>query len=186
MNSLEQLEIDLKGMTDGERALAYDLDDTFFTALGVNDVQGGALHVSGSIRKAVGFFELHLAIKGTVTISCDRCLDPMSQPIDTSLDCVVKMSADSTWGNEPCGANSNEDDGVITVDEKEGILSTAWPIYETVALAIPIQHVHAPGKCNPAMTKALEELSAARSSDEESNQAIDPRWSKLADLISKQ
>jgi len=186
MNSLESFEIDLKGMTEGERALAYTLDDDFFKTLCVNDVQGGALHVSGSIRKANGFFELHLAITGTVTVSCDRCLDPMSLPISTSLDSIVKLSSYGNWGDEPCGANSNEDDGVIIVDEKEGILSMAWPIYETVALAIPIQHVHAPGKCNPAMTKALEELSAARSSDEESCQAtIDPRWSALLNLKNK-
>jgi uncharacterized metal-binding protein YceD (DUF177 family) len=32
------------------------------------------------------------------------------------------------------------------------------------------------------MTKALEELSADRSSDEESSQAVDPRWEKLKNL----
>jgi uncharacterized metal-binding protein YceD (DUF177 family) len=32
------------------------------------------------------------------------------------------------------------------------------------------------------MTKALEELSADRSGDEESGQTVDPRWSKLAEL----
>jgi uncharacterized metal-binding protein YceD (DUF177 family) len=32
------------------------------------------------------------------------------------------------------------------------------------------------------MTKALEELSADRSSDEESDQPIDPRWEKLKNL----
>jgi uncharacterized metal-binding protein YceD (DUF177 family) len=32
------------------------------------------------------------------------------------------------------------------------------------------------------MTKALEELSADRSSDEESAQPIDPRWEKLKNL----
>ena len=58
-----------------------------------------------------------------------------------------------------------------------------WFIYEFVALVIPIRHVHAPGKCNPAMTKALEELSADRSSDEESAQSTDSRWEKLKDLL---
>ena len=52
----------------------------------------------------------------------------------------------------------------------------------SVALAIPIRHVHAPGKCNTAMTNVLEELSADRSSDEESDQAVDPRWEKLKSL----
>jgi uncharacterized metal-binding protein YceD (DUF177 family) len=32
------------------------------------------------------------------------------------------------------------------------------------------------------MTNVLEELSADRSSDEESDQAVDPRWEKLKNL----
>jgi uncharacterized metal-binding protein YceD (DUF177 family) len=49
-------------------------------------------------------------------------------------------------------------------------------------LAIPIKHVHAPGKCNSAMTQKLEELSGAVRSGEEETGAIDPRWGKLKDL----
>ena len=57
----------------------------------------------------------------------------------------------------------------------------AWLIYEFIALDIPIKHVHAPGKCNAAMIKALEEHSATRSSDED-GAAVDPRWSELEKL----
>jgi len=41
--------------------------------------------------------------------------------------------------------------------------------------------VHAPGKCNPAMVRALEEYSAARSGEED-EQAMDPRWEALLKL----
>ncbi len=57
----------------------------------------------------------------------------------------------------------------------------AWYLYEFIALAIPIKHVHAPGKCNPAMVRALEEYSAARSGEED-EQAMDPRWEALLKL----
>ena len=66
----------------------------------------------------------------------------------------------------------------MTVAEDEGILDVAWYLYEFIALAIPIKHVHAPGKCNPAMVRALEEYSAARSGEED-EQAMDPRWEAL-------
>lgn len=171
MGSLEHFKIDLKGLKDELTQLEYDLDDLFFEALDVSDVQGGALHVSLSIRKASGFFELLLHSEGTVDITCDRCLDLMQQPIVADSRLTVKL-----------GSTNLEEDDVIYVDEDEGILDTSWLIYESVALAIPIQHVHAPGKCNPAMTKVLEELSADRSGDEESGQTIDPRWEKLKNL----
>ena len=172
MCSLERFKIDLKGLTAEVTTLEWDLDNGFFAALDETEVEGGALHVSLSIRKASGFFELQFHTVGTVDITCDRCLDQMEQPIETDNSLVVKF-----------GSTNSEDDDTVTVDENEGILETSWFIYEFIALAIPIQHVHAPGKCNPAMTKALEELSADRSGDEESSQTVDPRWEKLKDLL---
>ena len=171
MCSLEQFKINLKGLTDEVTALDYDLDDQFFEALDGSEVKQGTLHVSVSIRKTSGFFELQFHTEGTVTVTCDRCLDDMEQPIEADNRLVVKL-----------GAAYSEEDDVITVPEDEGILDTSWLIYEFIVLAIPIKHVHAPGKCNPAMSQVLEELSADRSSDEASDQPIDPRWSKLADL----
>ena len=171
MCSLEQFKIDLKGLTAEVTTLDFDLDNAFFNALDETEVESGSLHVSLSIRKASGFFELLFHTVGTIDIVCDRCLDLMEQPIETDNRLVVKF-----------GSTGSEDDDTVIVDENEGILDTSWFIYEFIALAIPIQHVHAPGKCNPAMTKALEELSADRSGDEESSQDIDPRWEKLKDL----
>jgi uncharacterized metal-binding protein YceD (DUF177 family) len=171
MCSLEQFKIDLKGLTAEVTTLDFDLDNAFFNALDETEVESGSLHVSLSIRKASGFFELLFHTVGTIDIVCDRCLDLMEQPIETDNRLVVKF-----------GSTDSEDDDTVIVDENEGILDTSWFIYEFIALAIPIQHVHAPGKCNPAMTKALEELSADRSGDEESSQAIDPRWEKLLKL----
>ena len=168
MNSLESLKIDLKGLKDEETALEFILDDDFFDALDGADVKKGSLHVSVSIRKATGFFEFDFHTDGEIVIPCDRCLDDMTLPVNTDNRLIVKL-----------GSAYSEEDDVIVVPENEGILDMAWLIYEFVALVIPIRHVHAPGKCNPAMTQALEELSADRSSDEESSQPIDPRWEKL-------
>jgi uncharacterized metal-binding protein YceD (DUF177 family) len=171
MCSLEQFKIDLKRLTDEVTTLDFDLDNRFFAALDDSELRQGTLHVSVSIRKATGFFELLFHIEGTVTVTCDRCLDDMNQPISTDNRLVAKL-----------GAAYSEEDDIITLPEDEGILDTSWFIYEFIMLAIPIKHVHAPGKCNPAMSKVLEELSTDRSSDEVSDQPIDPRWSKLAEL----
>ena len=171
MCSLEFLKIDLKSLKEEETSLEFDLDDNYFGALDDAEVKKGSLHVSVSIRKATGFFELLFHTVGTVIIPCDRCLDDMALPVETDNRLIVKL-----------GSEYSEEDEVIVVSENEGILDMSWLIYEFVALVIPIRHVHAPGKCNAAMTKTLEELSADRSSDEESNQETDPRWEKLKAL----
>jgi uncharacterized metal-binding protein YceD (DUF177 family) len=171
MCSLEFLKIDLKSLKEEETSLEFDLNDSYFEALDNAEVKKGSLHVSVSIRKATGFFELSFHTVGTIIIPCDRCLDDMEQSVETDNRLVVKL-----------GSEYSEEDEIIVVPENEGILDMSWFIYEFVALVIPIRHVHAPGKCNPAMTQALEELSADRSSDEESAQEIDPRWEALLKL----
>ncbi|MBR1401223.1 MAG: DUF177 domain-containing protein [Prevotella sp.] len=171
MGSLESFQIDLKGLKQETKVLEYNLDDSFFGALDVSEVKGGSLHASVTIRKSAGFFELLFNIDGTVRIPCDLCLDDMEQPIETENRLLAKL-----------GEMNSEDDDTVMVSEDEGILDLSWFIYEFVALAIPIKHVHAPGKCNPAMIHVLEEHSTDRSSDEESTKPLDPRWAALMEL----
>ena len=55
MCSLEQFKIDLKALTEDVTPLEWQLDDQFFSQLEGSLLQHGSVHVSGSIRKAVGF-----------------------------------------------------------------------------------------------------------------------------------
>ncbi len=168
MCSLEYLKIDLKALKDGASVVEFDLDDRYFSALDGSQLEHGTLHVSVSIRKMSGFFEFLFHTEGSVTITCDRCLDDMDQPIESDNKLMVRL-----------GDTYSEDDDTVTVDENEGILDLSWFIYEFTMLAIPIKHVHAPGKCNSAMTQKLAELSGAVRSSEEEAEAVDPRWEAL-------
>ena len=175
MCDLEQFKIDLKALTEDVTPLEWVLDDQFFLLLEGAQLQHGSVHVSGTIRKSVGFFELLLHGEGTVEVACDRCLDPMDQPIEADLRLIVKLGTEYT-----------EDDEVITVDEQKPVLDTAWLIYESIVLAVPIRHVHQPGDCNVSMSEKLEQLSAARSSGADAEDAIDPRWSALLKVKSEE
>ncbi len=174
MCSLEAFKIDLKGLKEDETVLEYILDDRFFGALDGSELERGALRASVSIRKATGFYELWFHAEGTVTVACDLCLDDLELPIKADSRLVVKM-----------GPAYAEDDDLVTIDEDEGILDIAWFVYEFIALAIPIRHVHAPGKCNSAMMARLEEHAGATRSGE-SEQQVDPRWIELMKLKNKE
>ena len=73
-------------------------------------------------------------------------------------------------------------------------------MYEFIALAIPMKHVHAPGKCNKTMTgklsKHLRNNADEESDDafesvgggddivvEEAEEQIDPRWNELKKIL---
>lgn len=169
MCSLESLKIDLKGLNDGTNRLSFSLDNAYFEAIDAPEVRCGHADVALTIqRTAERYFDLHFHITGEVTVQCDRCLDDMPQPIDAEQTLVVKF-----------GEEYSEEDDLVVVPEDDGVLDTAWFIYEFIVLNIPIKHVHAPGKCNRAMIQMLEEHSAARSSDGVEGHDIDPRWSGL-------
>ena len=181
MHGFELLDIDLKGLTTDALEFSQLLDDEYFRSLDGASVTQGKVNAHVSLTKAAGGdFALTVSIDGTVTVACDLCLDDMDQHGEGEASFVVKL-----------GTESSEDDQLIVVDENQGILSLGWIIYETIALAIPIKHVHAPGKCNAAMTEKLRELtsggapeageSATRSGDG-ADDVIDPRWQKLRDL----
>lgn len=170
MCSVDKFNIDLRDLDNGLTQMSYDLDDSFFEAVDAPVVRRGELHVELSVVRTGKDFDFTFDIRGGVVIPCDRCLDDMDQDIETT----GKLSA-------AIGEENSEDEDLVTVDEKTGVLNVAWYICEFIELAIPIKHVHAPGKCNPAMIETLNEYSATRSSDEADGE-IDPRWNKLKEL----
>ena len=171
MCSLELLKIDLKGLNEGLTTLEFDLGDAYFESLDEEEIKRGSVRVSLDVRRNENYFELDFHTEGTVVIPCDLCLDDMDQHVESDDRLVVKF-----------GEEYSEDDDLITVDEREGILDVSWFIYEFIALNIPAKHVHTPGKCNAAMIKVLEEHSANRSSGEDEETAVDPRWNGLEKL----
>lgn len=171
MSNLEQFKIDLKSLNEGDRAFEFDLDNAYFEAIDAPVVRRGRLHTSLSIRYIKGCYELDFHTRGTVVLPCDLCLDDMDQEVDTEDHMVVKF-----------GEGNSDDDDLIVVPEREGVLDISWFIYEFIDLSVPIKHVHAPGKCNAVMTKKLQELSATRSSLEDGEEPVNPCWAGLEKL----
>jgi uncharacterized metal-binding protein YceD (DUF177 family) len=173
MTCLETLKIDLRSVQDAPIEVSCVLTDEYFQSLDDAEIRRGNINAQLSIRKAAaGEFVLSVRVNGSVTVRCDLCLEDMEQPIENKVDFMVHL-----------GQSDNIDDDTIVVDENDEVLDTAWSVYETIALAVPIKHVHAPGKCNAVMTEKLKELSAARSGDGTAESEIDPRWAGLKKLM---
>ncbi|MBO4660678.1 MAG: DUF177 domain-containing protein [Prevotella sp.] len=167
MCSLESLKIDLKALKEGNNMLSFVLSDDYFQFIAAPEVSRGDVKIALQIHRSADIFTLDFHVEGIVVIPCDLCLDDMAQAV------TADSRFTACFGNE-----GSDDDELLTVNEDDGILDVSWLIYEQIVLAIPIKHVHAPGKCNVAMTKKLNELSAARSSNGMED-AIDPRWKAL-------
>ena len=180
-----------KKISPGVHEFEYLLENKFFVDIDGTEVQKGKVKVHLTVKRSSMMFEMNFQIEGVVVVPCDRCLDDMEIPIDTHNRLAVK------FGKE----YAEESDEVVVIPEEEGAINLAWFLYEFIALAVPMKHVHAPGKCNKAMSSKLKKHTA-RSSDETEDDfeddmggddlaleddgnasPADPRWDALKGLL---
>ena len=192
MGKFDKYKIDLKGMQADTCKYEFLLDNLFFANIDGPEIQKGKINVVLTVKKVSHAFELSFQTEGTVKIPCDRCLDEMEQLVATSDKLMVKFGRDY----------AEEGTNLIVIPEEEGEINVAWFIYEFIVLAIPMKHVHAPGKCNKAMTSKLNKHLRISSSDEEvdvneetfevseedntiddTDERMDPRWNDLKKIL---
>lgn len=149
METSSRYEIDLCRMADDAEGCRWHLDDTFFAALDEQLIEQGELDATLRVTRASAAFKLEFAVTGEVSVPCDRCLEPMRQPIHTRQVLEVRL-----------GTERNDDGDVITVPADDATLDVAWNLYEVIALAMPIHHVHPEGQCSDDMAKLLTQHSA--------------------------
>ena len=174
MGKLDGYIVDLKGLSSDTVSYHWEADNDFFSAVQGPEIKAGSLDVAIRVKRTSGTYELAFQLQGEVEVTCDRCLEPMSQPIDAQ--CTLRVTL---------GDDYADDGDVVTVPEREGTINVAWNIYEFTALQIPLRHVHPDGKC-PAWPSSLSPDSAgAEASPRESSgeAASDPRWDALKKLV---
>ena len=179
--------ISLKNLSFGVHSYAYELDRKFFEAIDGDEVRKGNVSVSVTVKRTSSTFECNFDLKGVVQVPCTRCLDDMSQEVESQNRLIVK------FGKE----YSEESDEIVIIPEEEGEINIAWFLYEFVALSIPIKHVHPAGECNRAVSAKFRKHRAVTVDeegeddvvadeedfpDEEEEQVNDPRWDTLKGL----
>lgn len=179
-------------MPEGTQTFEYHLGKQFFVNMESADIHDADLTVSLTVDHKGELYNLDFQIEGTVTLICDRCLDDLIFPIATSYAISVKYGEDY----------NDDSDDLLVIPESDSYLNVAYMIYDTVALAVPIKHVHPLGKCNRQMSAMLKKHRATAEGDDaeleselideidtldeapEQVPASDPRWDALKKLTS--
>ncbi len=188
MGKFDLYNIDLKNLSPGVHEYEYLLENKFFMDIDGDEVRKGKVNVKLTVKTTSAAFDMTFQIAGTVVVSCDRCLDEMDIPVETQNRLVVKLGKEY----------AEESDEVVVIPEEEGAINLAWFLYEFIALAVPMKHVHAPGKCNKSMSSKLKKHTARSTDDEndgfadddvitdddaQDSGSTDPRWDALKGLI---
>lgn len=173
-------------MSFGTHEFEFRLDNQFFKNIDGTEFQKGNIKCSVTVVKTTHSHEFKFKFEGVIQVPCSRCLDDMDMPIDTQAKLFVKLGKEY----------SEEGDDIIVIPEDEGEINLAWFLYEFIALAIPLKHIHAPGKCNRTMSTKLRKHMSHDDEEQDSfeeenteveesydNSQTDPRWDELKKLI---
>ncbi len=189
VGKFSEYKVPLKSMPVGEKDYDFHLDKRFFENMECADVRGADLDAALKVTHRNGAYELDFRLTGEVTVACDRCLDDLQLPVDSSYRIIVK------YGEE----FRQDSDELLEIPESDDSVNVAYMIYDTAMLAIPIKHVHPLGKCNRAMSALLKKHRATRPGDPDAdledelldgiddepaadNAPTDPRWDALKGL----
>lgn len=177
MGRLGTYKVELKGLKESSATYEWVVGNDFFALVEGEDVQKGNVNVKLTVTKEANLYNLDFELQGNAIVSCDRCLDDLSLPIDTTGDLKIKL-----------GEDFDDDGEILIVPEDDGTVNVAWYIYEFIVLSLPLKKVHAPGKCNREMMSKLSEHlidEVAGDSDESGMESgeIDPRWNDLKKII---
>ena len=179
MGKFDKYRIDLKAMQATTCKYDFLLDNLFFTNIDAPEVQKGKVNVSLTVKKMSHSFELDFQTEGYVVVPCDRCLDDMEQPVTSSDKLFVKFGPDY----------AEEGDNLVVIPEDDGTINVAWFMYEFIALAIPMKHVHVPGQCNKLMVEVLQEhmsqgnANRAIEGNDTASISADSPWNELKKLL---
>lgn len=173
MSELDKYLVDLKGMTTDVETHQWQLGNEFFECVQGAEIQQGQVSVQLTVKRSSSAYNIGIELEGVVRVQCDRCLEMMEQPIRGTGSLRIVL-----------GDEYADDGELVTVPFESGVLNTAWHIYEAIALALPLRHVHPDGQCDSVMQQALSAHTPEEESDDE--RPTDPRWNELKKILNKQ
>lgn len=165
--------IPFKGLKEGPHNFSFEIGEAFFEenyALGISE---GSIIVKLILHKKSSFLDLDVIMSGTIKIQCDRCIEYFDFPLEYRGKLVVKFKEEI---EEP-------DDQILFLHPGSDMLDLNQYFYDCVGLSIPLQKFHPenqngePG-CDQQVLKLLDAYSHSKSENE-----VDPRWSKLNELL---
>lgn len=170
MKQLDEFIISLSGSKENVSEYSFELKKDFFEHFNDAEILDSDLTVLMTLNKSISVFEMDFSLAGELSVSCDRCLEPMTQAIKYNTELIIKY-----------GDHFEEvDDKVVIIPSTEEQINIAPYVFEFAKLALPIQRTHPIGECNVEM---LEQMQKYQRKEEEKN--TDSRWDALADLKDK-
>jgi uncharacterized protein len=165
VKALKEYRIPFIGLKPGLHNYSFTLNDAFFEAFKYSEIEHASIEVALELDKRLSMLVLHFILKGEVESMCDRCGDPLLQPLSGTHELIVKFGEESV----------ETDDDLIILGPAESHIDVSQFLYEYAHLDLPARHVHASQEdCNQAVLNELQRYSVAQDSNDQ--------WIALKDM----
>ncbi|MBO4525529.1 MAG: DUF177 domain-containing protein [Bacteroidales bacterium] len=121
----------LRTLRTGTSEFVWKAGRQFFEEFGDSGILDADITVTALVSNHGLTIGVKAAIAGSVTVPCDRCLENLVIPVDTSFEETYTPESD--------------------------VLDISQEVYDYVLTSLPMVRVHPEGECNGETTKYLEE-----------------------------
>ena len=134
MSNRREYDIAFVGLKPGIHEFDYVVDDKFFADFNDRDFTNCHATVKLTLEKSVSHMLLKFEIDGNVSVTCDRCQNPLVLMLWDEFNLILKQVENPEEMN-----NNEEDPDIFYIGRNESHIHLAEWIYEFVVLSIPNQ-----------------------------------------------
>lgn len=126
---MQSFEIKIGSLTDGVGSFSFRAEGDFFRSFEGTEILDGDVAADVEAEDLGDCLRVRAALKGSVSVTCDRCLEEVSIPVETEFEEDVEVHGP--------------------------VIDLSQIVYDYVCTALPLQRVHPDGACNPDTLKYL-------------------------------
>lgn len=168
MTGLKEFKINIVGLSEKVHEFDYHIGKPFFESFKSELAEDADLNVKVLLDKHETFLDAKFSIRGSVTLVCDRSLEPFEEQLDITGRILFKF-ADRT-------EEISED--IMHIHRDTEAVDLSQSIYDFIGTSLPMKRLH------PRYRDEQEEGEGkiVWSSGPGEEPETDPRWDKLKNL----
>lgn len=164
--------INIIGLSNKVHHFEYEFGDEFFRHYGSELVSTGTFRADVALNKHETFIEADFSIKGTLQLTCDRCLELFDHPVSIHSRIVFKF-----------GDHDEEiTEEIVMIHRDTATLEIGQYIYEFIGLAVPLKKLHPKFAQDDDDSDEGKIIYTSEDPQQENNEEVDPRWDILKKL----
>lgn len=175
MTNLQDFAIDIYKLSNKVYSYQYTINEAFFGLFAGSQLEKGNLVANVTLDKQETLMVARFVISGTLRLTCDRSLEEFDHPVHTEQTLIYQ------YGEE----EEELTDEIVVITQHTQQINVTQPIYEFVALAVPMKRLH-PKYAQDDQPFTDGEIVFSSQPEEGADLATetiaDPRWEALKKL----